>query len=72
MAITNKNLIYRPLERKMLACIEEYEAIKSGTNTRFKTVKDFCEYHKFSRQSFRLTTDINKIQIITAKHQDTK
>jgi len=25
MAITNKNLICRSLERKMLACIEEYE-----------------------------------------------
>jgi hypothetical protein len=36
----------------MQSCIAEYEAIKSKTSQQFKTVKDFCAYHKFSHQNF--------------------
>ena len=36
----------------MLLCVAEYELIKSGQSKQFKTVKSFCEYHKFSHQNF--------------------
>ena len=52
MATSGKNLISRTLANKMLRCIEEYEAIKNKTSKQFKTVKEFCEYHKFSHQNF--------------------
>lgn len=52
MATSNKDLISKTLSERMLACVEEYESIKNKTSTRFKTVKEFCEYHKFSHQNF--------------------
>ncbi len=52
MTTSNKNLISRTLAKRMMACIEEYEAIKDKTSTRFTKVKDFCEFHKFSHQNF--------------------
>lgn len=45
-------LISRTLATKMLSCIEEYERIKNKQSHTFKTVKAFCEYHKFSHQNF--------------------
>jgi len=50
--MTNKNLISKTLARRMYTCIEEYELIKSGKSDIFKTVKEFCFYHKFSHQNF--------------------
>jgi hypothetical protein len=52
MMTSNKKLISRSLERKMLSCITEYEAIKNKTSNKFKTVKSFCLYHGFSHQNF--------------------
>ncbi len=48
----NNNLICLTLARKMLSCVEEYELIKQKKSTLFQTVKEFCEYNKFSRQNF--------------------
>ena len=45
-------LISRTLAAKMLTCIEEYERIKRKESKTFKTVKAFCQYHKFSHQNF--------------------
>ncbi|MBO5284875.1 MAG: transposase family protein [Clostridia bacterium] len=45
-------LISRTLAAKMLTCIEEYERIKRKESKTFKTVKSFCQYHKFSHQNF--------------------
>jgi hypothetical protein len=50
--MTNKRLISQTLARHMLSCIHEYELIKSKSSSHFKTVKSFCEYHKFSHQNF--------------------
>ena len=50
--MTNKKLISATLAKKMLGCIEEYERIKRKESEHFKTVKSFCEYHKFSHQNF--------------------
>jgi len=50
--MTNKNLISKTLARRMYTCIEEYELIKAGKSNIFKTVKEFCFYHKFSHQNF--------------------
>jgi len=50
--MTNKELISKTLARRMFTCIEEYEAIKAGQSKVFKTVKQFCLYHKFSHQNF--------------------
>ena len=52
MAISNKKQISNTLIRKMLSCIKEYEAIKTKTSIQFRTVKSFCEHHKFSHQNF--------------------
>ena len=52
MTTSNKDLISRTLARQMMSCIEEYRAIKSKTSTQFKTVREFCEYHRFSHQNF--------------------
>lgn len=52
METTNKNLISKTLARRMMACIEEYEAIKQKTSSKFKYVKDFCKFHQFSHQNF--------------------
>jgi len=52
MATSNKRIISNSLAKKMLFCIEEYEAIKNKTSKKFKTVKAFCEYNNFSRQNF--------------------
>lgn len=49
---SNKNLISRTLAARMMCCITEYEAIKNKTSTKFKTVKEFCEFYKFSHQNF--------------------
>jgi len=46
------NLISRTLAQNMLCCVEEYERIKSKSSTLFKTVDEFCRYHRFSRQNF--------------------
>jgi hypothetical protein len=35
-----------------MSCIEEYELVKAKKSAHFKTVKDFCLYHKFSHQNF--------------------
>ena len=50
--MTNKLLISQTLARHMLSCIAEYELIKSKQSCHFKTVKNFCDYHKFSHQNF--------------------
>lgn len=52
METSNKNLISQTLARRMMACINEYEAIKQKTSLRFKYVKDFCEFYHFSHQNF--------------------
>ena len=52
MAISNKKQISNTLIRKMLSCIKEYEAIKTKTSIQFRTVKSFCEHHRFSHQNF--------------------
>lgn len=52
MTTTNKDLISKTLAKRMMACIEEYEAIKTKRSSSFKTVKDFCIYHRFSHQNF--------------------
>ena len=50
--MTNKHLISQTLARHMMSCISEYESVKSKQSIHFKTVKSFCEYHKFSHQNF--------------------
>ena len=50
--MTNVNLISSTLAKRMKLCIEEYELIKAKKSERFKTVKSFCLYHKFSHQNF--------------------
>lgn len=52
MTSSNKNLISRTLAKRMINCIEEYEAIKAKKSSKFKYVREFCEYHKFSHQNF--------------------
>ena len=52
MTSSNKNLISRTLATRMMACIEEYEAIKRKESKQFKTVMEFCKFHKFSHQNF--------------------
>ncbi len=52
MTTSSKNLISRTLAKHMMVCIEEYEAIKNKTSTRFKKVKDFCKFYQFSHQNF--------------------
>lgn len=52
MTTSNKNLISRTLATRMMSCIEEYIAIKEKRSKQFKTVGEFCEYHKFSYQNF--------------------
>ncbi|MDR0968423.1 MAG: hypothetical protein LBL99_02175 [Holosporaceae bacterium] len=49
---TNKGLISGTLARRMLVCVKDYEAIKSGNSETFSRAKDFCAYHGFSRQNF--------------------
>lgn len=52
MTTSNKDLISKTLATRMLACIEEYEAIKRKESKLFKTVKQFCEFNRFSHQNF--------------------
>ena len=52
MTTSNKDLISRTLATRMMACIEEYEAIKRKESKLFKTVKQFCEFNRFSHQNF--------------------
>lgn len=52
METSNKNLISQTLARRMMACINEYEAIKQKTSSKFKYVKDFCKFYHFSHQNF--------------------
>ena len=52
MTTSNKDLISKTLASRMTACIEEYEAIKRKESKLFKTVKQFCEFNKFSHQNF--------------------
>lgn len=49
---TNKNLISETLIRAWILRVDEYEAIKNKTSTKFKTVKEFCEHYEMSRQNF--------------------
>lgn len=49
---SNNNLISMTLARKMLSCVDEYELIKQRKSSLFKTVKEFCDYNRFSRQNF--------------------
>jgi len=50
--MTNKRIISQTLVRHMMSCITEYELIKNKKSIHFKTVKSFCEYHRFSHQNF--------------------
>ena len=52
MTTSNKDLISRTLAKHMMSCIDEYRAIKNKSSIKFKTVKEFCEYHNFSHQNF--------------------
>ena len=52
MSTSNKDLISRTLAARMMACIAEYELIKRKESKLFKTVKQFCEFYKFSHQNF--------------------
>ena len=52
MSTSNKGLISKTLAKKMMSCIIEYEKIKNKESEIFKTVKEFCLYHKFSHQNF--------------------
>lgn len=52
MAKGNVDLISKRDAERMLLCVKEYEAIKRKESKTFKTVKEFCEYHKFSHQNF--------------------
>lgn len=50
--MTNKELISKTLVIKMLNTVQEYELIKQKKSRLFKTVEEFCQFHKFSRQNF--------------------
>jgi len=50
--MTNKELISKTLAMKMLTTVQEYEKIKAGQSNLFKTVEQFCQFHRFSRQNF--------------------
>ena len=52
METSNKDLISKTLAKRMMACIEEYEAIKKKESLNFKYVKDFCKFYQFSHQNF--------------------
>ena len=52
MKTSNKELISKTLATRMMACIDEYEAIKRKESKLFKTVKQFCEFNRFSHQNF--------------------
>lgn len=52
MTTSNKDLISKTLATRMIACINEYEAIKRKESKLFKTVKQFCEFNRFSHQNF--------------------
>ena len=52
MSTSNKDLISRTLAARMMACIAEYELIKRKESKLFKTVKQFCEFYRFSHQNF--------------------
>ena len=52
METSNKELISKTLVKRMMACIEEYEAIKRKESKNFKYVKDFCKFYQFSHQNF--------------------
>ena len=49
---SNSKLISATLGRRMMARMEEYERIKRKESPCFKTVKGFCERHRFSHQNF--------------------
>ena len=52
MTTSNKDLISKTLATRMIACINEHEAIKRKESKLFKTVKQFCEFNRFSHQNF--------------------
>ena len=52
MNTSNKKLISKTLAARMMRCIEEYEAVKRKESSRFKTVKEFCKFYRFSHQNF--------------------
>ena len=52
MTTSNKDLISKTLATRMMTCIEEYELIKRKESKLFNTVKQFCEFNRFSHQNF--------------------
>ncbi|MDR2691573.1 MAG: hypothetical protein LBB73_04645 [Dysgonamonadaceae bacterium] len=50
--MTDSTLLSQTPARRIQSCIGEYERIKRRESTAFKTVKDFCPYHGFSRRNF--------------------
>src|ERR1035437_2041685 len=50
--MTNKELISKTLAMKMLTTVQEYELIKQKRSRLFKTVVEFFQFHRFSRQNF--------------------
>ena len=52
MATSNKDLITKTLAQRMMNCINDYEDIKNKRSTKFKYVKDFCNFYHFSHQNF--------------------
>ncbi|MDR2690852.1 MAG: hypothetical protein LBB73_00890 [Dysgonamonadaceae bacterium] len=50
--MTNSTLLSQIPARRMQGCIGEYERIRRRESTAFKTVRDFCICHRFSRRNF--------------------
>jgi len=63
---SNSKLISATLERRMMACIEEYGRIKRKESTFFKTVKEFCLHHRFSHQNFMKIYHRHKLNPVPA------
>ncbi|MDR2691976.1 MAG: hypothetical protein LBB73_06740 [Dysgonamonadaceae bacterium] len=47
--MTDSTLLSQTPARRMQGCIKEYERIRRRESTAFKTVRDFCICHRFSR-----------------------
>jgi hypothetical protein len=50
--MTDSTLLSQTPARRMQGCIGEYERIRRRESTAFKTVRDFCICHRFSRRNF--------------------
>jgi hypothetical protein len=50
--MTDSALLSQTPARRMQGCIGEYERIRRRESTAFKTVRDFCICHRFSRRNF--------------------